>query len=118
MFTENDCEKYFKSILSDKICQKRFTSLSWMNKFKDPIINFNLQPPTYTEISKIISKMKSSVSPCPLNQGSVIAFKKCPILCSHLTKIIQLAWKIRNFPKAWKSGVTVLAYKEIDPNEP
>ena len=88
LFTENDCEKCFKNILSDKNRQKRFTSLLWMNTFKDPIINFNLEPPTYTEISKIISKMKSSASSCPLDQISVIASKKCPILRSHLTKII------------------------------
>ena len=30
LFTENDCEKYFKNILSDKNYQKRFTSPSWM----------------------------------------------------------------------------------------
>ena len=62
--------------------------------------------------------MKSSASLSPLDQISVIAFKKCPILRSHLTKIIQLAWKIRTFPKAWKSSVIVLAYKKGDPNEP
>ena len=46
LFTENDCDKYFKNILSDKNRQKRFTSPSWMKTFKDPIINFNLEPPT------------------------------------------------------------------------
>ena len=89
-----------------------------MKTFKDPISNFNTEPPTYTEITKIISKMKSSALPCPLDQVSVIAFKKCLILCSHLMKIIQLAWKIKTFPKAWKSGVTVLAYKKGDLDEP
>ena len=47
-----------------------------MKTFKDPIINFNLEPPTSAEITKIISKMKFSVLPCPLDQVSVIAFKK------------------------------------------
>ena len=111
LLTENDCEKYFKNILSEKNRRKRFTYTSWMKTFKDPITNFNLEPPTYTEITKIISKMKSSTSPCPVDPVSVIAFKKCPILRSHLTKIIQSAWKIRTFPEAWKSGITVLAYK-------
>ena len=117
MFTENDCEKYFKNILSKKNRQKHFTSPSWMKTFKGPIINFNLEP-NYTETTKIISKMKSSASSCPLDQVSVIAFKKYPILRSHLTKIIQLTWKIRTFPKAWESGMTVLGYKKGDPNEP
>ena len=47
-----------------------------MKRFKDPIINFNLEPPTYAEITKIISKMKSSVLPSPLDQVSVIALRK------------------------------------------
>ena len=66
-----------------------------MITFKDPTINFDLELLTYTEITKIISKMKSSASSCPLDQVSVITFKKWPILRSHLTKIIQLAWKSR-----------------------
>ena len=55
-----------------------------MKTLKDLIINYNSEPPTYTEMTKIVSKMKSSVLPCPLDQVSVIAFKKCPILFSHL----------------------------------
>ena len=104
LFTENDCEKYFKNILSDKNHQKRFTSPSWMKRFKDLIINFNLEPTTYTKISKIISKMKSSASPRPLDQVSV-ASKKCPVLRSHLTKIIQLAWTFSKSLEIWHNSV-------------
>ena len=89
LFTENNCKKYFKNILFEKNRQKRFTL--WMKTFKDPITYFNLEPRTYTEITKIICKMKPSASPCLLYQNSVIAFKKCPILRSDLTKIIHLA---------------------------
>ena len=71
-----------------------------------------MQPPTYTEIRKVIMKMKSSASPCPLDQISVVAFNKCPILRSHLTNILQTAWTAKTFPDVWKSGVTVLAYKK------
>ena len=89
------------------------TSPSWMNIFKYATISFNFEPPNYAEITKIISKMKSSTSPCPLDQVSVIAFTKCSILRSHLTKIIQLAWKARTVPKAWKSGTIMLAYRNV-----
>ena len=106
LFTENDCEKYFKNILSDKNHEKRFTSPSWMKTFKDPIINFNLEPTTYTKISKIISKMKSSALPCPLDQVRV-ASKKCPVLRSHLTKIIQLAWKFSKSLEIWHNSVSL-----------
>ena len=61
-----------------------------MKTFKDLIISFHLEPPTYTETTKIISKMKSFVSRCPLDQVSVIAFKKCLLLFSLIKKIIIL----------------------------
>ena len=86
-----------------------------MKTFKDPTINFDLELPTYTEITKIISKMKSSASPCPLNQVSVIAFKKWPILRSHLTKIIQLAQKSRKLGNLAQQCQLI---KKGDPDEP
>ena len=63
-------------------------------------------------------KMKSSASPFPLDQISVVAFNKCPILRSHLTNILQTAWTAKTFPDVWKSGVTVLAYKKGDAGNP
>ena len=86
-----------------------------MRTFKDPTINFDLELPTYTEITKIISKMKSSASPCPLDQVSVIAFKKWPILRSHLTKIIQLAQKSRKLGNLAQQCQLI---KKGDPDEP
>ena len=86
-----------------------------MKTFKDPTINFDLELPTYTEITKIISKMKSSASPCPLDQVSVIAFKKWPILRSHLTKIIQLAQKSRKLGNLAQQCQLI---KKGDPDEP
>ena len=89
-----------------------------MKKLNEPTINFNLETPSYVEITKIIMKMKSSASPCPNDVTSITAFKKCPILRSHLVKIIQTAWKDKTFLKIWRSGVTVLAHKKGDPGKP
>ena len=62
--------------------------------------------------------MKLSASPCPLDQISVIAFKKHPILCLRLRNILQTAWTAKTFPDVWKSGVTVLTYKKVDTGNP
>ena len=56
-----------------------------MKEFENPIIDFNMQPTCYTEVTKVIMKMKSSASPCLLDQISATAFKKCPVLHSSLT---------------------------------
>ena len=89
-----------------------------MKKLNEPTIIFNLETPSYAEITKMIMKMKSSASLCPNDAISIIAFKKYPILRSHLVKITQTAWKEKTFSKIWRSGVTVLAHKKDDPGKP
>jgi hypothetical protein len=73
---------------------------------------------TYKEITKIITKMKSAASPCPLDQISIIAFKKCPYLRTQLWRILTKVWQGGKFPSVWKEGVTVLAYKKGSPKDP
>ena len=59
---------------------KVFTVPSCIPKLKEPYITFNLSPPTYHKITRIIKRMKSSGSPCPLDQVSIICFKWYPYL--------------------------------------
>ena len=114
-FKETDCKQCFRKILSEKNCQKSFNPPSWMKTLNKPTINFNLETPSYVEITKIIMKMKSSASPCPNDVISIITFKKCPILRSHLVKIIQTAWKETTFPKIWCSGVNSTSLQKRRP---
>ena len=80
-----------------------------MKELENPTAEFHMQTPTYTEVTKVIINMRSSAPPFPLNQISVIACKKCPILRSRLKNILQTAWTAKTFPDVWKSGVAVLA---------
>ena len=113
-FSETDCVHYFRNTLKLKNKHKRFTSRSWMKEFENPTTDFNMQQHTYAEGTKVFLKMKSSASPCPLDQISVIAFKKCPVLRLRLRNILQTAWIAKTFPDLWKSQVTVLVYKKGD----
>ena len=45
---------------------KVYTIPSWMPKPKEPNIPFNLPPPSYQEITRIIKRMKSSGSTMPI----------------------------------------------------
>ena len=60
-------------------------------------------------------KMKSSGSPYPLDQISVIVLKRCPILRTYVWKIMEFCWKNKYFPTVSKNGITVLIYKKLDP---
>ena len=95
-----------------------FNTPSWMRSLNEPSFDFKLEAPTYGEITKVIMKMKSSASPCPLDQISIIAFKKCPYLRTHLWKIISTAWTRGEFPTTWKRGVTILAHKKGSNKDP
>ena len=111
-FSEKDCYKYFKKTLSEKNRFGDYNTPLWMQKLNKPTIDFNLEAPTYREITKTIFKMKSSSSPSQLDQVSIIALKKCPFLRTYLLRIISASWNRGDFPTVWKRGITVLAYKK------
>ena len=113
-FSETDCVHNFRNILKLKNKHKRFTRSLWVKEFENPTTDFNMQPPTHAEVTKVIMKMKSSAPPSLLDQISVIAFRKCPVLRLRLTNILQVAWTAKTFLDVWKSGVTVLAYEKGD----
>ena len=62
--------------------------------------------------------MKASASPCPLDQVSIISFKRCPYLRSYLTDLIRCAWFSRVVPSAWKRACTVLVHKKGATDDP
>ena len=83
-------EQYFRNILKMKGREKTFRLPSWMKTVNHPQSEFDKSIPTYSEISKIISKMKASGSPCLLDQVSVIVLKRYPIVRTILQ---QKSWK-------------------------
>ena len=56
---------YFTNALKCINHMKVFKIPSWIPKLKEPNIPFNLSPPTYQEITRIIKRMKSSGLSCP-----------------------------------------------------
>ena len=68
--------------------------------------------------TNIIRKMKSSGSLCPLDQLSIMCFKRCPYLRSYITDIIKSIWSSGVVPNEWKKACTVLAHKKGDTMEP
>ena len=83
----NDCFSYFKNVFAKINPNKLFHIPNWIPLLPDPSIEFDLEPPTYQQVTNIIRKMKTSGSPCPLDQLSIICFKRCPYLRSYLTVV-------------------------------
>ena len=112
------CTSYFSKTFSVINPNKIFNIPSWIPKFASPQTPFNLDPPTYQEITNVIRKMKPSGSPCPLDQISIICFKRCPYLRSYLTEIIHVAWSCGVVPSEWKKACTILIHKKGGTDEP
>ena len=112
------CTAYFTKTFSAIIPSKTFTIPSWIPKFNSPTTQFNLDPPTYNEITSVIRKMKPSGSPCPLDQISVICLKRCPYLRTYLTEIIHAACSSGTVPSEWKKACTILIHKKEETDNP
>ena len=97
---------------------KVFNIPSWIPLLPGPTIEFNLDPPTYQQITNVIRKMKTSGSPCPLDQLSIICFKRCPFLRSYLTELFRAVWLSGTIPDEWKKACTILIHKKDDTNSP
>ena len=113
-----DCLSYFSKYLAKINPNKLFVIPSWIPKLSDPEVQFNLDPQTYQQITNVIRKMKSSGSPCPLDQLSIISFKHCPFLRTYLTELIHDIWLSGTVPTEWKRACTILIHKKGNNNDP
>ena len=117
-FGKKKCADYFKAAFKSLSPRRLFVIPSWIPRFKEPKHSFDTSIPTYAEITRIIRKIKSRGSPCPLDQISIILFKRSPYARSYITSIIQKIWEKGEVPKTWKKAVTVLIYKSRETDIP
>ena len=113
-----ECLNYPRKILAEIHPTKLFQIPSWIPKLCNPQIQFDLDPPTYQQITAVIRKMKASGSPCPLDQLSIICFKRCPYLRTYLTELIRAVWLSGTIPSEWKRACTILIHKKGESNDP
>ena len=61
---KNTCTYFFKKYSSCLNPKKLFSIPSWIPSFSSPKVPFNLDPPTYQQVTNAMRKMKSSALPC------------------------------------------------------
>ena len=115
-FDELSCYDYFKSVFLEKSENRQFNFPSWLKPFPAASSNFDSECPSYREITKRIRRMRSSGSPCPIDQISIIPFKRCPILRTQLWRILSKCWTKKRIPIIWKRAVAVFIYKRDSPD--
>ncbi|ESO10095.1 hypothetical protein HELRODRAFT_167947 [Helobdella robusta] len=97
-FNSTTCHNYFSTVLNEYSHNKHQLP-GWLEKLPPPSKPCNTNPPGYNEISSIIRKYRTRSSPCPLDQISIIPFKKCLILRTILQQLLRIArGRYSNFP--------------------
>ena len=72
-FDEKTCADFLKAHLKPNTIDANFEFPIWMKRLHTPCQSFNVSAPSYSEITKIIKRMKSSSSACPFDQISVLS---------------------------------------------
>ena len=116
-FDAATCTSYFKTVFH---CPRKanFSLPAWIPILQEAKTEFDLEPPTYQEVSRIIWRMKSSKSPCPIDQISVIMLKRYQFLRTYLSDIINHVWSSKKIPAAWRLVTTILIHKKGSPDDP
>ena len=112
------CTNFFAKLFSPVNATKKFEILDWIPTLPIPNSPFDLSPPSYKQITKVVRRIKTSGSPCPLDQLSIIPFKWCPYLRSYLTEVFRNIWQSGEIPNEWKKACTVLIHKKGDQSDP
>ena len=112
MFDKITCYEFITKSFKCVNPTKKFQIPSWIPLFPPPEKTLDSNPPTYAEISQIIKRMKTSESPCPLDQISNTCYKRCSYLLSYLTAIIAEILEKNVIPPTWKKVITILIYKK------
>ena len=84
-----------------------------------PSIPMCITPFTDEEIGSVISQLKSSSAPSPVDQIPYTIFMKCPSLLPALVHMYNCCWTTQTVPSAWKVGTVVhLLGKKKAPDDP
>ena len=117
-FTRDVCTDFFLKTFRCINKARKYIIPTWIPSLCKPTTKFDQSPPTYKEITKVIQRMKTSGSPCPLDQISIICFKRCPYLRTYLLEICKAAWNSKTMPKQWQRAVTILIHKKGQTDDP
>ena len=113
-FDISACTRYFQDFFRPINPSKCFKIPDWIPPLADPSKPYDLSPPSYHQITKVIRRMKASGSPCPIDKISIIPFKRCPYLRSYITELFRIIWQSGEIPCVWKKACTVLIHKKGD----
>ena len=103
LFSSYTCTQFFCSFFRPINHSKSFTIPSWIPPLAEPSILYNLSP-SYQQVTKRIRRLEASGSPYPLDEISIIPFKRSPYLRSYITAVSNFIWQSGEIPADWKKA--------------
>ena len=71
-FDSSLCTQFFSTFFRLVNPSKSFDIPSWIPAIEEPLVPYDISPPSYHQITKTIGRMKASSSPCPLDNISIV----------------------------------------------
>ena len=93
LFGVSTCTDFFTKSYCSLNTTKNCPIPEYIPSLPLPISPFDLSPPSYQQITKVVQRIKASGSPCTLDSLSIIPFKRCPYLRSCLTEVFHTIWQ-------------------------
>ena len=82
-----------------------------MYKYKEPEVEFDDEPPSWSEFSKRLRKTRNKSAPGP-NGIPYVVYKKCPGVAKLLWGYLKGMWKKNKVSKEWRKAEGVFIPKE------
>ena len=91
-FNTSTCTEFFSKFYSTINPLVSFTIPNLIPSLSQSSFPYDLSPPIYQQITKVIPRIKASGSLCPLNKISIIPYKRCPYLRSFIIEVTRVLW--------------------------
>ena len=109
--TKEEVEEYLHNVHSDPDREKTLDMSEEMWEHKEPEIDFNNKPPSYSEFLKKLRKTRAKSAPGP-NGVPYRVYKRCPEVAKLLYLYLRSMWAKNEISDAWREAEGVFIPKE------
>jgi hypothetical protein len=110
-FNKDHADKFFFSTYKDKSRDQEYKTPLQLTKMPPPPTEqFNITPPTWLDVKKLLHKKLNNS--CPgWDAIPYLVYKWCPTLQHYITAFFKRVWKEHQMPEGWQIAYIVLISK-------
>ena len=116
-FSAKVAEAFFPKAYRDEVRSHSYVPLDGQPRPVQPSIPFNMEPPSWQEITRSVRRKRNGASP-GLDALTYVLFKKCPAILSLAPRLFSMIWLSRAVPADWAVAYTILLAKSDNLHDP